>query len=130
MRCCEELKRIDYKKTVDAYGKWLEPYPWSWYGHLTFAKDRIYTEAASRMFEQAIQDLGNGNIIYVRAIEWHRDRFCTHIHCLIGNSKEKIVWKHGIYKMESYDPQKGARFYLAKFSMSDKADLDYKLYQQ
>lgn len=123
-----EFQRINYRKTLDAWGKWLEPFPWDWYGHLTFAKDRIYAEAASRMFQEAIKDREDRKIIYVRAIEWHRDRYCTHIHCLIGNSKEKIVWKHGIAKIEPYDPQGGARFYLAKFFLSDRADLDYKLY--
>ena len=119
---------MNYKKTLDAYGEWLSPYPWQWYGHLTFAKDRIYVASANRMFEQAVKDLGDEKIIYVRSIEWHKDRHCTHIHCLIGNSKEKIVWKHGISKAEYYDPQRGARFYLAKFSLSDRADLNYKLY--
>lgn len=122
-----DFQRLNYNKTLDSYGDWLNPFPWDWYDTLTFAKDRISIQAADQMFEKAIQELRKENIIYFRAIEWFPPRVNVHIHCLIGNSKERIAWKHGISKIEPYNPQGGARFYLAKFSLSQRVDLDYKL---
>lgn len=139
MRYYSDFQRLNYKRTIDAYGRWLEQHPWDTYNHLTFAYNSISPEGesrmidksvspegAKRMFEEAIKELGE-RIIYFRAIEWFPQRVNVHIHCLIGNCQEKINWKHGIYKIEPYDPQQGARFYLAKLCLSDRADLDYKL---
>lgn len=118
--------RTDYKKIMDAMGNWLEPYPWTWYGTFTFAKDIVSTETASRLFERCVEDL-NSNVIYVRAIEWHKFRDCLHIHALVGNTKEMLIWKHGLSKIMPYNPKLGARYYIGKFSLSERADIDYRL---
>ena len=132
-------QRLNYKRMLDAYGSWLAPFPWDTYNHLTFAYKSVISKkgnqmldklvspgGAKRMFDETIEKLGEG-IIYFRAIEWFPGEDNVHIHCLIGNCKQKIPWEHGIVKIEPYDPQQGGRFYLAKFALSDRADLDYKL---
>lgn len=106
---------------------WLKPYPWTIYVTLTFSKDIVSLESAIKLFKQWVKELGE-SVIYARTIEWHNSRDCLHIHAIIGNVTKKAVWKHGISKIQPYNPILGARYYIGKFCLSEQADLDYKLY--
>jgi len=125
--------RYNKSGIITAFAAWIDPYPWQWFATLTFAKS-ISSIVAKKLFNNFVRRIDK-NAIYVLGVEWFKyKRDFIHIHSLIGNIKgfnpEEIMKKwhrqYGINKIEPYNKELGARFYLGKYLTKD-LDWDFKL---
>lgn len=125
--------RHNKSEIITAFATWVDPYPWQCFATLTFAKS-ISSIVAKKLFYNFIRRIDK-NAIYVLAVEWFKyKRDFVHIHCLIGNVRELHLdelakeWhrRYGINKIEPYNKELGARFYIGKYLTKD-LDWDFKL---
>lgn len=134
---------LDYsvkKYICQELGKWLNGFEWTWYATLTFrfeVKDPIN---AKKYFIKWIRLIKNDivdDICYFVAVERFRGNFGTHLHSLIWvghqeDGKNRLIlpywsiWfeKYGRAKIELYDKNKGAGYYLSKYVTKEICDYD------
>lgn len=118
---------IGSDRSVQELGDWLGQFSWVWVAMLSFAYPDVSLKSAKKKLEQFLQEHGNdGQFFWV--MEMHKFTGEPHFHALLGRmEKEPPKWKHGIYEIEKYDPQKGARFYIAKFLTYPSIEWDFNL---
>ena len=122
------------ERIITEFGNWLSPYRWDWYGNHTF-RNNILPVTAGKLFERFILKAVNKDVIYFYAIEWHKVRYATHIHSLVGNVQGINRWvvmkqwdkRYGFNRIFPYQKERGARFYLAKFIPNGSVEWDIKL---
>jgi hypothetical protein len=142
------------KQGIEEMAERIKPYPWKWLLHLTFAyidlskrkrnrkrkqkqsalfhgdsrqaDDTIKPERAKKLFKNFMRTVGRG-VIYFMVVEWKPHEADVHIHALIGQTTKPIRWKHGVRKLERYDPTRGVRFYILKFFFTDHFDMAFRL---
>jgi hypothetical protein len=119
---------------AEAYGLFLERWPWSWFTTNTF-RTEIHPEAAGKVWKRWIHLLNReifgsrywsrpqDGVIWARGLEYQR-RGVIHFHALLGRipaSVRRLAWMDrwnelaGFARIEPYDPSKGARYYLGKY---------------
>ena len=115
-----------------AMGEFLCQYPWEWWGTITF-RDEIVTYGASRRVRQFFRWLEGERGAPVGAfiaIEMHKYRgggdpasLVPHVHFLalnVAGVERRAAWRYlwercGRSRIEPYDPDRGASFYIAKY---------------
>jgi hypothetical protein len=126
------------KQLADAWAEFLGRWPWCWFATLTFRYE-THPEKAKKIFLHWINNLNRSifgcrytrrsteGVIWALALEYQR-RDVVHFHALIGGIPEsvsKAYWAHlwkkmaGHAKLLTYDPTKGARFYVSKGGLID-----------
>lgn len=122
---CQELS--------SALGEWLSKWRWDWWATFTFRRE-VSPEGAKKAFTSFLKYLPDSTY-YFMAIEWHKQRFCVHIHALVGGvvGVRRLtcmdLWhqKYGIARIYAYDPKRGARQYLGKYLSKGHADWTFDL---
>ena len=134
------------KQGITDMGDFLEPYPWKWLLHLTFAYGTSYkrkrsakspkksapldnpvtSKGAKKLFKNFMRTLGRG-IIYFMVVEWRQNEDVVHIHALLGETSRPIHWKHGKSQIKPYDPTRGARYYILKYFFTDHFDFAFRM---
>jgi hypothetical protein len=84
MKNAEPVARKIHPLTAAA-GEWLGRYSWDLYGTFTFRFDTS-THRAKSLFESFFLNL-KPDIRYFAGIEWHRYRYSTHIHAIVGGTQ-------------------------------------------
>lgn len=99
-------------------------------------KDTIKTKLKFVAFIQALSSLyGVENVNYFFCVERFKDGQFTHIHAIIWVSKElpyndvSGLWRsmYGRCKIEAYQKDKGANYYLTKYLVKELCDWDIKI---
>lgn len=113
----------------DAFGEMLNRYKWSVFLTLS-SKRTLSLEAAKRMAIRKIRSLTRDVSYFVVAegTMWETH----HVHVLMGNIDETHLleiykkWKkeYGRIWPLSYDPARGAQYYMTKYITSDRMDWD------
>ena len=115
-----------------AMGDWLSAYRWEWWATVTFRADFSLPSAmrAARNFFLMVEDAAERPVGGFWAIERHKYRggddpasLVPHIHALVTNVtgvSRKAVWEKcfkrwGRTRIEPYDPNRGASWYIAKY---------------
>lgn len=142
------------RQAITEMANLIKPYPWEWLLHLTFAyidlskrkrkrkcqqnrsaffqgdsrqaDDTLKPERAKKLFKNFMRTVGRG-VIYFMVVEWKPYEGAVHIHALIGETAKPIRWKHGVRKIERYDPTRGARFYILKYFFTNHFDMAFRL---
>ena len=116
---------INIAQNTNAIAYWLNKYNWDWYVTLTFRHD-VNNKQAFKLFNIWKIDLkkaANNKIQYVMIIEKSRFREdIPHLHLLLSGAiyEKPNEWERrwfsvaGIGKIELYDSNMGARYYLGK----------------
>ena len=120
-----------------ALGDWLSEYEWDWFVTQTF-REEISFPAAARIARRqllTLESLVKGPLGAFIALERHKYRggedpasLCPHIHILLRGVREaedfglrrRSIWrmfyeKYGRMRIEPYDPDRGATYYLGKY---------------
>ena len=122
------------KELADAYGEFINDWPWDWFGTFTF-REAIHPESANKIFNRYTHYLNrsmygvrytnrpNDGAIIVRGSEW-QGRGVLHYHALIGRIAKgvrRFEWMEqwnkmaGFARIYPYNPNRGARYYLGKY---------------
>lgn len=115
-----------------SYGEFLSQFPWDWYGTLTF-RDKVSSHIAFKLFNKwkvRLKKATNHRIDCALVIEPTRLRNgVPHLHVLISGAKNEkpYIWEQrwyvigGLAKIEPYDPEQGASYYLGNKMADGKA---------
>jgi hypothetical protein len=128
------------RELVQACGEWLNSYPWDWYAMLTFRQYPVGPKTAWHKFNDWKVELkkATGNpISYFMVRELPCWSYHPHYHIFLSGTKNEkpYQWKQrwyqvaGIAKIEIYDPQQDASYYLGAKWVDDTVDvkLSYNL---
>lgn len=121
--------------------EWVQQFGWQFFFTGTFKPDRSYRDTikTKRAVERWIFSLGKlydkHNIEYFLAVERFKHGDFTHIHMLINGldgltfSQIGESWRilYGREKVEEYDQERGANFYLTKYVTKELCDWDLKI---
>lgn len=138
------MNKAEYDEIKQAWGTWLSDLSeWDWFVTLTFRDPEGQGEwtkpgwatakKAWREFTEAAQP-ALGELEWVRMFEMQKWRGVPHIHALVGKCDETVRrmelvdWAYerfGITRVEKYDSNKGASFYLCKYVTKSLADIDF-----
>jgi len=117
-----------------SYGEFLSQFPWDWYGTLTF-RGKVSPRIAFKLFNKwkvQLKKAANQRIHYALVIEPTPLRNGNpHLHfLLLGSENEKpYIWERrwyvigGLAKIEPYDPELGASYYLGNKMANGTADV-------
>lgn len=132
------------RRSRNAFGKWLSLPEWDWYTTHTFRADFVSQGEADRNWYAWFNSLrmsakamgytpslyGSEAPFYFRVAEY-QGRGTLHFHSLIGGVGDirrllfKDLWDLcGFARVEQYEPDKGANFYVGKYLT--KADGDFR----
>lgn len=128
--------------TGEAMGSWLSEFNWDWYATLTFKFEVPNPINAKRYFARWLKDvdkyLGRDSGAFL-AVERFKHNFGTHLHTLVRvglndslfNQEVFILpmwdkWfkRYGRAKIEKYDPNLGAGYYVGKYISKELCDFD------
>ena len=133
------------RKARRAFGEWLSKPPWQWYVTQTFRADYVSPRQADHSYYAWLTSLrvaaraigaatalyGAGSPFYFRVAEL-QDRGTLHFHSLIGGVGDtrrllfKDLWElHGIARVEAYDANRGANFYVGKYLTKTDGDIRF-----
>jgi hypothetical protein len=133
------------KKANKAFGEWLSTPSWEWYTTHTFKLDYVSPRQADKAWyawynsvrvavkaiNKAPSVYGPGTPYYFRAAEY-QDRGTLHYHALIGGVGDirrlsfKDLWEcYGFARVEAYEPDKGAAFYVGKYLTKTVGDIRF-----
>lgn len=117
--------------------------PFSWYLTLTF-REEVHPEQADRRYRRFVRKINEAlygkryrekgkGITHIRAQEWQK-RGVLHFHALMTNTWKlrRLTWmdvwneENGFARIERYDSQLGARWYLGKYVIK-KGEIDIYL---
>lgn len=115
------------------WGEFLEPFPWQWWGTLTF-REEYSSDAADRAFGRFAGWLQNdspgvGYFVGHEIGKLGRE----HLHFLAGGLRpwvsRRVAWKrwfdrHGRAQIIPYDPELGAAHYISKYVTKDFSRYD------
>ena len=142
----ELILPLGYEDIPDAFAEWLtDMAEWAWFVTLTF-RDPVHQpgknwtrpgwrqakHAWAQFTDLIMSDSAGG--MWVRCLELHKWRGTPHIHGLISgvnpelNIKYARDWAYhhyGIARIDRYDPNLGAAWYITKFVHSDNFDIDF-----
>lgn len=114
----EVEKASAYRHWQEELGSWLTRFHWDLYATPTFRFPVTYPTAKATV-ERWITSLGPQVFAYV-AYERGLAGGRTHCHVLLGGLHPLLTlragrrWRHGNITIESYDPHRGAAWYVAK----------------
>jgi len=118
--------RSKESRIINAFADWIAPFPWQWFMTMTFAK-RMHPATAKKLFIIFLTRFNN-DASYVFVIEEAKCRRTpVHIHSLASNlngfnpNKASALWqkRYGINKIEPYNRELGARYYMGKYLAQD-----------
>ena len=121
------LNPLYHRRVKQALGCWLSGFQWDYFATLTTKEDMSFAQirgALGRWF-------GKINRRGVNPYFWASEigRFGrVHAHALIATSltvtRIKTTWSVGHANIVSYDPARGAAYYLAKSITQERSDFD------
>lgn len=125
----------------DQMSVWVDQFDWQFWFTGTFQPDKSYRDTikTKRAFQRFIDRMGKDfqkpNIEYFLAVERFKHGDFTHCHALMngldGMTFKQIgeSWRnlYGREKIEAYQKDKGANFYLTKYVTKDLCDWDLKI---
>lgn len=125
----------------DQMAAWVDQFDWQFWFTGTFKPDRSYRDTikTKKAFQRFIDSMGKQyrkpNIEYFLAVERFKNGDFTHCHALMngldGMTFKQIgeSWRNlfGREKIETYQKDKGANFYLTKYITKDLCDWDLKI---
>ena len=133
------------RRARNAFGEWLSLPEWDWYTTHTFKADYISPKQADRAWYSWFNSLrltakamdytpscyGSQAPFYFRVVEY-QDRGTLHFHSLIGGAGDirrllfKDLWElNGFARVEKYEPNKGANFYVGKYLTKADGDIRF-----
>ena len=125
----------------DTLAEWVDQFDWQFWFTGTFKPDQSYRDTikTKRAFNRFIDKIGKEydkhNIEYFLAVERFKSGDFTHCHALI-NGLDGLRYKQigetwrglfGREKVEGYQKDKGANFYLTKYVTKELCDWDLKI---
>lgn len=125
----------------EAWGRWLsETWSWDWWVTLTFRErgDGLpislgYADRCWRAWLKGLRRSVGHHVYWVRATEFQRWRGAPHFHSLVlgvGNER-RMYWvdwwweRFGIARVLPYEAEKGASWYLAKYTVKELGDIRF-----
>ena len=135
----EGLKAQNNQRIIDEMGRWLSGYKWDCFATLTFdplnpLKDTI---SAKKRFRQWINHelRKDGRVVqFALGVERFRMSDFLHLHALINGvgdfkfSEMGMAWRKrnvGYTTIRKYDPEKGASWYVSKYTTGGNCDWDF-----
>ena len=120
----------------EAMGEWLSGFPWNWYTTHTFAKADTTPRQADQRWQSWLNTLNLQCKVldlprpaYARVTEYQQ-RGTIHYHALIAGVEPvrrllfKDLWEvHGFARVEAYDHERRATFYLGKYLTKTDGDI-------
>lgn len=115
-----------------AWGEWLERFPWDHYVTLTF-KDKSGPDLARRSFDRWIRRLEQEAKLPLLWFVGHENGRLLgrlHLHALVGNTREvspavmEKLWTPGWSRIMPYQPTLGAAYYVTKYVTKEMLDYD------
>jgi hypothetical protein len=136
MMKCEENKKIR-----NSMADFVNKFAWDIWMTGTFLPDQAYRDtiktkkAFSKFVEDLTKNFNKTDIEYFMAVERFKSGDFTHIHALLngleGLSYQQIgeTWRdrYGREKVEGYQKDKGANYYLTKYCVKDLCDWDLRI---
>lgn len=125
----------------DQMSVWVDQFDWQFWFTGTFQPDRSYRDTikTKRAFQRFIDSMSKQyrkpHIEYFLAVERFKNGDFTHCHALM-NGLDGMTFKQigeswrslfGREKIETYQKDKGANFYLTKYVTKDLCDWDLKI---
>lgn len=133
---------------LDRWGEWLsQQWTWDWWVTLTFDADKVRTgtrttvgwSASARSWDEWLEATVEGRSpiggsYWVRGREPNPYRVGTHFHALVGGVPTDVErrrawawWKerHGVARIEPYNPEWGAGRYLSKYVVKELGDITF-----
>lgn len=125
-----QMRKPEIKK---AFGEWLGQWDEEWDLWVTFTFENNYRahsakKAVIRFLRREVPGFSACLVI-----EPHKAGFTWHVHALIGNAvdvrrrelADKWAVRYGWARIEEYDPEKRARFYIGKYLVNPIVDYDF-----
>ncbi len=133
------------RRSRRAFGEWLSLPPWDWYTTHTFRAEYVSPGQSEKAWYSWFNGLrvsakalgytpslyGSKAPFYCRVVEY-QDRGTLHFHALIGGVGDirrllfKDLWElNGFARVERYDPQLGANYYVGKYLTKDAGDIRF-----
>lgn len=126
------------RRARNEFGGWLSRPEWEWFTTHTFKAEFVSPKQADKAWTAWLNTLclacrvrGNPRPFYFRVAEY-QDRGTLHYHSLIGGVGDirrldfKDFWElHGFARVEAYDKNKGANFYVGKYLTKEDGDIRF-----
>jgi hypothetical protein len=141
-------------EVLTSWGDWLSTrWEWDWWVTLTYDPKRRPSGSAThtavgwglsdRHFHEWLAEAvgdseGSESVLpapfWLRGREPNKFRYGTHFHALVGgvgtDTSRRRAWeawfqKHGMARVERYDPARGAGFYVSKYVVKQLGDLQF-----
>ncbi|NVM24080.1 MAG: hypothetical protein HWN68_20165 [Desulfobacterales bacterium] len=126
------------RRARNEFGAWLSVPEWDWYTTHTFRAEYVSPREADWHWQawlntlcQATKTRGLERPFYFRVTEY-QDRGTLHYHSLIGGVEDvrrllfKDFWElYGFARVEKYEPNKGANFYVGKYLTKADGDIRF-----
>lgn len=144
---------LSREEVKGAWGEWLSRWQWDWWVTLTYDPKRRPSASATHTavgwslsnrhwhewLAEAVGDSSGsspwpGSPFWVRGREPNPWRYGTHFHALVGgvgtDTSRKRAWeswfiKHGLARIEPYDPRRGAGYYVSKYVIKELGDITF-----
>lgn len=142
------------REVQDSWGDWLsKSWRWDWWVTLTFDQRKLEQGSSThtavgwsqsdRFWREWLRDsVGDSessdglvpSVYWLRGREPNPYRYGTHFHALVGgvptDTSRRLAWeawfkRHGMARVEPYDPTKGAGFYVSKYVTKTLGDLTF-----
>jgi len=134
------------RRANNAFGEWLSRPDWQWYTTHTFRDNYVSLKTADRHWQswlnsltQACKVKGLERPFYFRVVEFQDRgtpvgdiRGTPHYHSLIGGVGDirrllfKDIWElYGFARVEAYDKNKGANFYVGKYLTKGNGEMRF-----
>jgi hypothetical protein len=127
------------------WGDWLSQWRWDWWVTLTFDQKRVGSATSTHTgagwslsdrywYEWLAWAVPNASPYWVRAREPNKSHYGTHFHALVGavpTATRRTAafgeWKrrHGVARIEPYDPLQGAGYYVSKYVVKQLGDIQF-----
>jgi len=116
---------------VQAFGRFLEKFPWSWYGTFTFEYRVSVDKAITSAIEMIMKY--DETSIYFLCCEYSKSG--VHLHALINGIsdidrlpfQEEWSWRYGLVKIEVFNRDLGGQNYIVKYLEAGKAEFKTNL---
>ena len=121
-------------RIIGVWGDWLQGWDWEWWCTFTF-RDAVTSHQAHKYWLRWLHSLEStvqSKVHYIRATEKQRFRGdVVHFHCLLLGVKgenpefwqQEWVLMAGLAEVETYAPNLGAAYYIAKYAADSSGDI-------